>query len=216
MSQLPVGHKKFIEIAWEISRKNLAAEGISIIFITHRLQEILDICDRVVVLRDGMIVQEAPTTGTSLRDMAGWMVGRSTETHPMDPTHIRTIGAPLLQVENLWVDMPGETVRNINLDVYKGEILGIGGLAGQGKLGLPNGIMGQFPAGGSIIFDGKTLNLENPRAALEAGLAFVSEDRRGVGLLLSEPIDWNVGFTALQIQNAFSKPLLGGDHPLEV
>lgn len=237
VSQMPVGHKQFTEIAREIGRentqvlvldeptavlteseakillscmKNLAAEGIAIIFITHRLQEILDVCDRLVVLRDGHIVKQAPTAGTSIRDIAGWMVGRSTEPHPVDPNHVRTIGEPLLQVRNLWVDMPGETVRDLSLEVRTGEILGIGGLAGQGKLGFPNGLMGLFPAGGEVIFQGAPLRLEDPKGALEAGLAFVSEDRRGVGLLLAEPIDWNMGFTAQQIQGAFSHPLLGG------
>jgi simple sugar transport system ATP-binding protein len=119
-------------------------------------------------------------------------------------------GEPILTVEGLWVDMPGETVRNVNLSVRKGEIFGIGGLAGQGKLGIPNGIMGLYPAGGTIKLKGEPLALNAPRAALERSMAFVSEDRRGVGLLLDEGIDWNIAFTAMQVQDKYVKPLLGG------
>ena len=113
-------------------------------------------------------------------------------------------------LRNLWVDMPGETVRNVNLDVRKGEILGIGGLAGQGKLGIPNGIMGLYEAGGTVEFNGQAIPLNSPRKCLDASLAFVSEDRREVGLLLDESLEWNVAFPAMQIQNKFLKNLLGG------
>ena len=116
----------------------------------------------------------------------------------------------LLSVKHLWVDMPGETVRDVNLDVRKGEILGIGGLAGQGKLGIPNGIMGLYEAGGDVIFDGESIPLNNPRKCLDSQFAFVSEDRRGVGLLLDESLEWNVAFPAMQVQNKFLKNYLGG------
>jgi simple sugar transport system ATP-binding protein len=94
--------------------------------------------------------------------------------------------------------------------VKKGEIFGIGGLAGQGKLGVPNGIMGLSPAGGIVSLHGKPMQIGSPYAALERGLAFVSEDRRGVGLLLDEGIDWNIAFSAMQVSNKFLKPILGG------
>ena len=110
-----------------------------------------------------------------------------------------------MSIRKLWVDMPGEIVRNVNLDVKEGEILGIGGLAGQGKLGIPNGVMGLYEAGGTVEFDGKPIPLNNPRKCLDAQLAFVSEDRRGVGLLLDETLEWNVAFPAMQIQNKFLK-----------
>ena len=106
--------------------------------------------------------------------------------------------------------MPGEQVKGIELSVKKGEIMGIGGLAGQGKLGIPNGVMGLYEAGGKVIFDGKEIPLNSPRVCLDASLAFVSEDRRGVGLLLDETLEWNVAFSAMQIQNKFLKKYLGG------
>ena len=96
-------------------------------------------------------------------------------------------------------------IPDLNLDVKEGEILGIGGLAGQGKLGIPNGVMGLYEAGGTVEFDGKPIALNSPRKCLDSQLAFVSEDRRGVGLLLDESLEWNVAFPAMQVQNKFLK-----------
>ena len=100
-------------------------------------------------------------------------------------------------------------MRDVNLEIRQGEIYGISGLAGQGKLGIANGIMGLMPAGGSVKFEGKALRLNEPRESLAAGLTAVSEDRRGVGLLLEESIEWNIIFTALQNQKKFLKPVIG-------
>ena len=228
---MPVGHKQFTEIARELSKeqlkllildeptavlteqeaeallqsiRNMSAQGISVIFITHRLQEILAVCDKVVIMRDGFVVKESPAAAIDVPEITRWMVGRQVETvvassQPRSHEGAKTI----LSIRNLWVDMPGETVRNVTLDVKEGEILGIGGLAGQGKLGIPNGVMGLYEAGGTVEFDGKPLPLNTPRACLDASLAFVSEDRRGVGLLLDESLEWNVVFSAMQIQNKF-------------
>ena len=239
VSEMPVGHKQFTEISREISKsairllvldeptavltekeadmllkaiKNLANQGIAVIFITHRLQEILDVCNKVIVMRDGRIIRELDAASTSISEMAKLMVGREVSTDkPKAESDGRTISDKVvLSVKNLWVDMPGETVRDVNLEVRDGEILGIGGLAGQGKLGIPNGIMGLFPAGGKVILNGSEIPLNNPRACLDSSLAFVSEDRRGVGLLLDESLEWNIAFPAMQIQNKFLKNYLGG------
>lgn len=240
VSEMPVGHKQFIEIAREIDRdlvklivldeptavlteteaeillqsmRRLADTGVSIIFISHRLHEITSVCDTIVVLRDGVVVVETPKEGVNVRQIAEWMVGRDVgegggehkkEMKPIDPNDI------IFEAKHLWVDMPGETIRDVNLKVRRGEILGIGGLAGQGKLGIPNGIMGLFASGGEMFFEGKPLELNNTFNALKSGIAFVSEDRRGVGLLLDEPIDWNIAFNAMQVQEKFLKKYLGG------
>lgn len=137
------------------------------------------------------------------------MVGREVKQTISDNSQ-RTFGDTILDVKNLWVDMPGELVRNANFEVKKGEIFGIGGLAGQGKIGIPNGIMGIFPSGGEVRFKGKELTLNHTQQALSDGLAFVSEDRRGVGLLLDESLDWNIAFTAIQSKKQYLKPYLGG------
>ena len=241
VSEMPVGHKQFIEIAREIDRekvkllvldeptavlteteaeillksmRKLANMGVSIIFISHRLHEITSVCDTIVVLRDGVVVVEKPSEGINVRQIAEWMVGRDIE--GKEAAHAKVVDVSdnnndiIFEVKNLWVDMPGETVRDVNFKVKRGEIFGIGGLAGQGKLGIPNGIMGLFAADGEVIFNGKSLPLNATFNALKSGLAFVSEDRRGVGLLLDEPIDWNIAFNAMQVQDKFLKKLLGG------
>jgi simple sugar transport system ATP-binding protein len=241
VSEMPVGHKQFIEIAREIDRekvkllvldeptavlteteaeillkamRKLANMGVSIIFISHRLHEITSACDTIVVLRDGVIVVEKPTEGVNVRQIAEWMVGRDVE--GKEAAHAKVVDVSddnkdiILEVKNLYVDMPGETVKDVNFKVKRGEIFGIGGLAGQGKLGIPNGLIGLFTSDGEVIFNGKPLPLNSTRNALKSGLAFVSEDRRGVGLLLDEPIDWNIAFNAMQVQEKFLKRYLGG------
>ena len=193
------------------SIKRLSEAGIAIIFITHRLQEIIDVCDTIMVMRDGMIIKTVPAEGVRVTDIAHWMVGRDVDTSQRQERTFDYAASPvILSMKNLWVNMPGETVRNVTLDVHKGEILGIGGLAGQGKLGIPNGAMGLFPAGGTITFEGEEIKLNDPRNFLDAGMAFVSEDRRGVGLLLDESLEWNIAFTAMQVQEKFLKKYLGG------
>ncbi|MCE5201080.1 MAG: sugar ABC transporter ATP-binding protein [Synergistaceae bacterium] len=239
ISEMPVGHKQFTEIAREIDRKKtrllvldeptavlaeseatvlidalkkLSAQGISIIFISHRLQEIINLCDKLIVLRDGKVIQEAKTAETNVRQIASWMVGRqvAVETEAVCERDHEKTEEVILKTEHLWVDMPGETVRDVSLEVYRGEIFGLGGLAGQGKVGISNGIMGLYVSGGKVFLRGKEIKLNDPHASLKEGMAFVSEDRRGVGLLLEEGIDWNITFTALQVQEKFVKNMFGG------
>ncbi len=232
ISDMPVGHKQFTEIARELSKdqlrllildeptavltekeaeallssiRSMASRGIAVIFITHRLHEILAVCDKVVVMRDGYVVQDVLAKETSVSEITRWMVGRNVKTEGVAEARDHSGAKTILSVRHLWVDMPGETVRDVDLDVYEGEILGIGGLAGQGKLGIPNGIMGLYDAGGEVVFDGRPIPPNDPRACLDASLAFVSEDRRGVGLLLDESLEWNVSFPAMQIQGRFLK-----------
>ena len=236
ISSMPVGHKQFTEIARELSKENLkllildeptavltekeadalldsirgmSARGIAVIFITHRLHEILSVCDKVVIMRDGYVVKDTPAKETDVSDITRWMVGRNVESNAAaQDIRIDPDAKTIMSIRKLWVDMPGEIVRNVNLDIKEGEILGIGGLAGQGKLGIPNGIMGLYEAGGTVEFDGKPIDLNSPRKCLDASLAFVSEDRRGMGLLLDESLEWNVAFPAMQIHDKFLKKRL--------
>jgi simple sugar transport system ATP-binding protein len=162
-------------------------------------------------MRDGVLVQEVPASETSVEQITHWMVGRDVKGGGAGiSTRNFDDAKTILKIEKLWVDMPGETVRNVNLEVKEGEILGIGGLAGQGKLGIPNGVMGLYEAGGKVTFEGSEIPLNNPRKCLDSSFAFVSEDRRGVGLLLDESLEWNVAFPAMQIQNKFLNYYLGG------
>ena len=237
ISEMPVGHKQFTEIARELSKdqlkllildeptavltekeaeallqsiRSMSEQGIAVIFITHRLHEILNVCNKVIVMRDGLVVSDVPAASTNVNEISKWMVGRNVDTAAKADIRDNKDAGTVMSIKRLWVDMPGETVRDVSLDIREGEILGIGGLAGQGKLGIPNGIMGLYEAGGTVVFQGREIPLNSPRKCLDASLAFVSEDRRGVGLLLDETLEWNVAFPAMQVQNKFLKNYLGG------
>lgn len=227
---LPVGHMQFIEIAREIDKtgikilvfdeptavlaeaeaqnllkaiRKLAETGIGIVFISHRLDEIVDVADKVTVLRDGEHVATKDIKDTNAVEIAQLMIGRKVTIDREEAVERKKTDEVILSIKDLHVAMPGEKVRGIDLDVQKGEILGIGGLAGQGKLGIANGLMGIYPAKGKVVFNGKELTLNDPKLSIMAGLGFVSEDRKGIGLLLEESIELNIVFTAMQINNSF-------------
>jgi simple sugar transport system ATP-binding protein len=232
VSSLPVGYMQFVEIAREIDKSNmqvlvfdeptavlteseaetlmdtmkvLSNKGIAIIFITHRLDEVMAVADNITVLRDGEYIKTLKKSETNVIELAELMVGRKLEILQKLDCDIKEHKERFLEIKNFNVDMPGERVREINLDVLKGEILGLGGLAGQGKIGIANGIMGLYASEGEVIFNGNALKLNNPKEALESGLAFVSEDRRGVGLLLDSSIELNIAVTAMEVNNKFLK-----------
>lgn len=226
---LPVGHMQFVEIAREIDKENIrllvfdeptavltegeaaqllatmkqiAASGIAILFITHRLDEVMECADNITILRDGELVRTMARTDTTVVEMAELMVGRRVEKIVQRRTEVKEL-EPLISLRNFSVAMPGEMVHGIDLDIHRGEIFGIGGLSGQGKLGIANGIMGLHRASGEVAINGKSLSLNNPRESLLSGLAFVSEDRRGVGLMLDNSIEENIAFTAMQVKGKF-------------
>lgn len=236
VSSLPVGYMQFVEIAREIDKTNvkvlvfdeptavlteseaetligvmkvLAAKGIAIIFITHRLDEVMDTANMITVLRDGEHVKTLEKTSTNVIELAELMVGRKLAMEVKEKSDDKEKTEKIVEIKNLNVDMPGERVKDINLDVFKGEIIGLGGLAGQGKIGIANGIMGLYPSNGEVLIEGEKLELNNPRAALNSGLAFVSEDRRGVGLLLDSSIELNIVVTAMMVKDKFLKKFLG-------
>lgn len=238
VKQMPVGHKQFIEIAREITRENtkliimdeptavlteteanilitamkhLASLGISIIFITHRLREIKAVCDKVVILRDGIMVEDKPAKDLTIREMADKMIGGHSQHDDDAIEKARKFNRDdiVMEIKDLRVKMPGEEVQGLSARILKGEIFGVAGLAGQGKLGLPNGILGTYPCQGQVTFQGEDLPLGKTHEILKKGIAFVSEDRRGVGLLLDEPIDWNICFNAMQVNDRFLKKIAG-------
>ena len=232
---MPVGYMQFVEIAREIDKTGIkllifdeptavlteseaerlletmrviASKGIAIIFITHRIDEVINVTDSLTVLRDGTFVDRLETKDATAAKIAELMIGRKVEKLVDDAGEDnRKISEDdiLLSLRNFYVDMPGEKVKGIDLDLRRGEILGIGGLAGQGKVGVPNGILGLYPAAGEITFDGEKIDPTKLGDALKKGIAFVSEDRRGVGLLLEDSIEQNTIFTAMQVQGKFLK-----------
>ena len=234
---MPVGYMQFVEIAREIDKTGIkllifdeptavlteseadrlletmrviASQGIAIVFITHRINEVIAVTDSMTVLRDGTFVERLETKDTTAARIAELMIGRQVEKLvedvQEDKRSIRDDDL-LLTLKDFHVDMPGERVRGVDLNLRRGEILGIGGLAGQGKVGIPNGILGLYPASGEITFDGQNIDPKKLGDALQKGVAFVSEDRRGVGLLLEESIQQNITFTAMQIQGKFLKKI---------
>ena len=227
---LPIGYMQFVEIAREIDKtglkllvldeptavlteseadsllqamRNIAAQGIAIIFISHRLNEIIAVADRVTILRDGEHVVTKDVKDTNTLEIAEYMVGRKVSIERAAEDARELSDEIMLSVKNLYVAMPNERVKGVSFDVRKGEVFGIGGLAGQGKLGIANGIMGLYESAGSITIEGKPMPLGKTRKMLETGVAFVSEDRKGVGLLIEEPIDDNIMFTAMTIRSEF-------------
>ena len=228
---LPVGYMQFVEIAREIDKENIkllvfdeptavlteeeatqllnvmksiAAKGIAIIFITHRLSEVMDVATDMTVLRDGKWITCKPIGETNLIEIAQLMVGREIGEMKATEGQFALEAAPVaVRVNDLHVDMPGEAVKGVTFDVKEGEIFGIGGMAGQGKVGIPNGISGLYPAEGTVELFGKPLNLSRLGEALSKGFGFVSEDRRGVGLLLEESIAYNIMFRQMAIRGGF-------------
>jgi len=242
---LPVGHMQFIEIAREIDKlgikllvfdeptavlteseadnllkamKKLADSGIAILFITHRLDEVMNAANNITILRDGELVATRAVEDTDVLELAELMVGRKVEVTQKEESNANSINNEVaLSIKNYHVDMPGEEVKGIDLEIHKGEILGIGGLAGQGKIGIANGICGMYPSSGDIKLNGESLKLNDTRYALENGMAFVSEDRRGVGLLLDSSIEDNIVVTTMQIKGEYLKkygPFTQGNFPL--
>lgn len=236
VSNLPVGYMQFVEIAREIDKthsrllvfdeptavlaeseaehlidamKRLAAQGIAILFITHRLDEVMACSNTISILRDGELIKTLSRDETSVEEIAELMVGRKLEREALPPRKVTPSAEDIiLELEDLHVDMPGERVCGLNLKVRRGEILGVGGLAGQGKIGIANGVMGLYPTRGRVIKEGQPLKLNDPKAALDAKMAFVSEDRRGVGLLLDESIAVNIVLTSIEAQNKFLRRTL--------
>ncbi|MGE5560048.1 MAG: sugar ABC transporter ATP-binding protein [Chloroflexota bacterium] len=227
---LPVGHMQFIEIAREIDKRNmkllvfdeptavltegeaedllaalrrLAGEGVGVLFITHRLSEVLEVADRITVLRDGEVVGRLQRDEARIERLAELMVGRPVTRAARGERRTDTAGGIAVAMRNLTVEMPGERLRGLDFEVRRGEILGIGGLAGHGKVAIANGIMGLYPASGDVAVNGRPLALGDPRQAMAAGLGFLSEDRRGVGLLLDESVEFNIIVTSLIAQGRF-------------
>jgi len=227
---LPVGYMQFVEIAREIDKKNvkllvfdeptavlteneaanllktmkkIANSGIAVLFVTHRLEEVMGVADNITVLRDGELVDTKKRADTNIVQLAEMMVGRKIT--KISGREKAKKGSIILSINNLEVMMPGEVVHEVNLDIIEGEILGIGGLSGQGKLGIANGIMGLYPSRGNVYLRGKKIPLNNPREVLKKEISFLSEDRRGVGLLLNISLELNIVITAIQIKGKFIK-----------
>lgn len=178
--------------------RSLAASGVAVIYITHRIEEVFRVADRVMVLRDGAVVGTLPAAETSPRELIRLMIGRDVQEFFV--AHRRPAGDVVLDVEGLWLEQPqritarSRTLHDISFTVRAGEILGIGGLLGAGRTELLETLFGaaEGRSGGQIRLRGKAVIIRSPRDAKRAGIALVSEDRRRDGLVLGAGLDANV------------------------
>lgn len=181
----------------------LRDQGLTIVYISHYLHEIREICDRVTVLRNGADVGTVDPGGTPMKDLVSMMVAR--DIHDMFPRTRRIMGLPVLSVTDL-----GRTgvFQDISLTVRRGEIVGLTGLVGSGAKELLRCLFGlERPDMGQIEVSGDGLRLRSPADAVAAGLALVPEDRRGHGVALSMSVRENATLASL---NRFGKGLLVG------
>jgi ribose transport system ATP-binding protein len=165
----------------------LKGEDVSVIYISHHLEEVLAICDRITVLRDGKSVGTVNAKEVTVDDLVKLMVGRDI-THKY-PKVKAPIGKEMLRVENL---TRKGILHNISFTVRAGEILGFAGLVGSGRTEIVRAITGADPIdGGKIFVEGKEVRIKKPKDSIEAGIAFLTEDRKGQGLILLQDIEFN-------------------------
>ena len=163
---------------------NLKAEGTAVLYVSHRLPEVLAICDRIVVFRDGEKVAEKSPKDLTEMDLANLMVGRKLE--DVFPAKNQPSDHLVLEVHNLVV--PG-FANGISFGVRQAEILGLAGLIGSGRTETCEAIMGFRSGNGQVVVDGKPLKGLTYEAASGAGIAYVSEDRKGKGLIVDMTIE---------------------------
>jgi len=215
---LSVGHQQMVELAKSVSRHarilimdeptapltnrevgflydvvaRLKARGVTIIYISHRLKEIFDLCDRVTVLRDGDLVTTLDTAATTEAELVRLMIGRAVANdHPV-PTAIP--GPVLFEARGL----RSAKVDGVSLSVRAGEIVGLAGLVGAGRTETARLIFGADPrTAGEILVDGQPVTIRSPRDAIAAGIGLIPEDRKRQGVLLNQSITFNAVFAAL-------------------
>jgi simple sugar transport system ATP-binding protein len=173
--------------------RTLRREGISIIFISHKLNEVLEIADRITVLRRGRVIETVPAAGATHEGLARAMVGRDVllrvEKDAADP------GEAILTVENLHVldDRELETVHGLSLEVRAGEIVGIAGIDGNGQSELVEAIVGlRRPTEGRILVNGQKITRDDPKHLIDAGVGHIPEDRHRRGLVLNFTVAENL------------------------
>jgi len=162
--------------------RQLRDDGCSIIYISHRLEEVLSLCDRITVLRNGCKVVDLDAAGTTEADLVRNMIGReiSAPDKTTATSHKAEGATPVLSVENLSCE---GHFRDVSLSVRSGEIVGVAGLVGAGRTELARCIFGDLrPSGGRIVRDGRAVRIHHPSDAIRAGIAYVPEERKRLGI----------------------------------
>ena len=181
-----------VETLFDIIRL-LKEKGVGIIYISHRLEELFAITDRIVVLRDGKMIGDIPTPEADKDELIKMMVGRELSSYYTRNKH--EIKGTSLEVKGLEHD---KYFRDINFHARYGEIVGFAGLVGARRTELMKTIFGAYQkAGGDIYLDGKKLEIKRPQDAIDNGIVYVSEDRRDEGLILKNDVKFNMGLVCL-------------------
>lgn len=176
-----------IRVLFDVMNK-LKAQGVSIVYISHRMEEIFEMCDRITVMRDGISVSTRQIAETQMEQVVREMVGR--EIGDFYPEKTSEIGEVRFEVENLALD---GVFEDISFNVRSGEILGFSGLMGAGRTEIMRTIFGLLPKSrGTIRLEGKELTIKSPEEAIRQGIGFLTEDRKDEGLILDFSIRDNV------------------------
>lgn len=191
--------------------KNLKEKGVSIIYISHRMEEIFELSDRITVLRDGQYIATKRTIDTDMNDVVKMMIGR--EIGERYPERNSKIGTVIFEVKNL--NCPG-LFKDISFQVHAGEVLGVSGLMGAGRTEIMKAIFGDMPnVTGKIFIDEEEVINKNPRQAMKNGIGFITEDRKLEGLMIEDSIMKNISIANLGkiskkgvIQNKLEKNLI--------
>ncbi|MHC4206355.1 MAG: sugar ABC transporter ATP-binding protein [Planctomycetota bacterium] len=168
--------------------KALRQQGLSIIYISHRLEEIVGLADDISVLRDGRVVHSGPMAELDIPKIVHYMVGR--ELKDFFPTRNVNIGSTRVKVRNLSSE---NGVKDISFDIREGEIVGMAGLVGAGRTQVAQALFGvDRKTSGAVELDGRSLEINSPTDAIANHIAFLTEDRKRTGLCLELPCSWNV------------------------
>ena len=182
-----------IKILFELIRKQ-KAEGKVIIYVSHRMSEIFELSDEIVVLKDGQYVKTLETKNTNEAELIKAMVGRDIGDTYANLKRNDTYGDVVLELKN--VNTP--YIHDVSFKVRKGEIIGLAGLVGAGRTEVARALFGADPVtGGEIILDGKSVHFKSPREAIDAGVALCPEDRKEQGLVMHRSIKDNVAMPVL-------------------
>ncbi|MBM3860558.1 MAG: sugar ABC transporter ATP-binding protein [Verrucomicrobia bacterium] len=166
--------------------RQLRAQGVGIIYISHRLEEIQRLADRITVLRDGHSVGTQTAAELSQTELIRWMVGRELREHYPRPPWMP--GAVALTVRHL----RNAQVNDVSFELRYGEVLGFAGLVGAGRTELAQTLFGILPADGEILVDGRAVTIRQPSDALDAGIVLVPEDRKRKGLVMTDSLGFNL------------------------
>lgn len=173
--------------------RSLKQKGVSIVYISHRMEEIFELCDRITILRDGEYVGTKNIPETNMDEIVKMMIGR--EIGERYPERNTKLGDVVFEVKNL--NCPG-TFKNVNFNVRAGEVLGVAGLMGAGRTEIMQSIFGNMPhVTGQIFMNGQEIQNKNPWDAMDNGIGFITEDRKIEGLMLEKSIMENISIANL-------------------